>query len=136
MPSRCPNCKKSSPLRSSTLRAMRAVDLAWLTGIFEGEGYIALSNRHWQVGIGMSDRDVIERVAALTGIGSITIDERGLRRPGRKTMFTWRICGHAEIVDFLDHLLPLLGHRRSSRARDAIQAISERTCARHAAVVE
>jgi hypothetical protein len=46
---------------------IRSVDIAWLTGLLEGEGSFRMSGRSIAIVVNMIDRDVIERAATLTG---------------------------------------------------------------------
>src|SRR5262249_13358763 len=41
------------------------IDIAWLAGLFEGEGTVAVNGRSLTVRIGMTDRDVIVRAAEI-----------------------------------------------------------------------
>lgn len=44
---------------------IRSADIAWLAGLLEGEGAFGMSDRSLCVKILMTDRDIIERAAAL-----------------------------------------------------------------------
>jgi hypothetical protein len=44
---------------------MRSVDIAWLTGLLEGEGMFLMSGRSVTIAVNMTDRDIIERAANL-----------------------------------------------------------------------
>jgi hypothetical protein len=46
---------------------IRSVDIAWLTGLLEGEGHFCMSGRSILIVVNMTDRDVIERAATLMG---------------------------------------------------------------------
>jgi hypothetical protein len=114
------------------VRTMDPVETAWVAGIFEGEGCATYSRRQPQITINMSDLDIIQRVKRLVGAGNIVVDERGLKRSGRKTMYNWRISAQSEVLDFLAQILPQLGSRRTLKAEEIIEDISGvRLCAKH-----
>ncbi len=92
---------------------------AWLAGIYEGEGSCAITKgRAIRVEIVMTDRDIIERVSALTGLGSV----RSVAQRSRdyKSAWRWSIGSHDAVV-FLQAILPWLGSRRAARAEEAIE---------------
>lgn len=92
--------------------------VGWLAGIYEGEGSCAItSGRAIRVEIVMTDKDVVDRVCALVGFGVVhTLTQRNEKH---KPVYRWSI-GSSEAVEFLTLILPMLGKRRSARAKDAI----------------
>lgn len=93
-------------------------EVAWLAGIYEGEGSCAItSGRAIRVEIVMTDRDIVERIYTLTGCGSVRSLSR--RSENHKDAFRWSI-GSVEAVTFLNLVLPWLGSRRAERAKNAI----------------
>lgn len=42
-------------------------DIGWITGLLEGEGTFRMSGRSIAIHVNMTDRDIIERVAAALG---------------------------------------------------------------------
>lgn len=46
---------------------IRSVDIAWLTGLLEGEGIFGVSERSILIAVNMTDRDIIERAATSMG---------------------------------------------------------------------
>jgi hypothetical protein len=65
---RCSPCRYGpDPL----LRPLTDIDQAWLAGIVEGEGTFSRPNSRWGlVRVVMTDKDVIDRLATMTGIGN------------------------------------------------------------------
>lgn len=92
---------------------MTDVQLAWIVGIFEGEGcsYIRGASRI-VLEIQMTDRDVIERVQTYTRVG--TISSRPL--PSGKTVYIWSVGKCDDAADLLRKMLPHLGDRRRRKA--------------------
>lgn len=99
---------------------MTSVELAWICGIFEGEGcsYQRTASTRIVIQISMTDRDIIERVHRIAGVGRI--DKRGL--PSGKTAYVWSIRRCDEAADFLRKMLPLLGERRTEKALRLLEA--------------
>jgi intein/homing endonuclease len=97
---------------------MNESEIAWLAGIYEGEGSCAITNgRAIRVEIVMTDRDVMDRIQSITGLGSIHIvPARGKKH---KEAYRWSI-GSFEAVQFLLMIAPWLGERRAARAQKAI----------------
>jgi hypothetical protein len=97
---------------------MNEAEVAWLAGIYEGEGSCTITTgRAIRVEIVMTDQDIVNRVQALTGFGSVnTLAQRNEKY---KTAYRWSI-GSIGAVTFLQTILPWLGERRSERAKNAI----------------
>jgi hypothetical protein len=100
------------------MNVLTPTEIAWLAGIYEGEGSCSItSGRAIRVEIVMTDRDIIERVQSLTGLGSVSsLAPRGEKY---KPSYRWSV-GSINAVVFLTAILPWLGKRRSGRAQDAI----------------
>lgn len=94
------------------------VQVAWLAGLYEGEGSCNITTgRAIRVEISMTDQDIISRVVDLTGLGKVTVAPI---RGEYKQVYRWGI-GAANAVEFLEAILPWLGERRAARARDAVE---------------
>lgn len=103
---------------------------AWLAGLLEGEGYFGTVNsrvkgkvyRYPRVGVTMTDRDVVERVAALFGTSVGTV------KPGpqsRLTSYRFTLVG-SRAADLMRRLRPWLGRRRQSQIDAALGEYAER----------
>lgn len=97
------------------------IQLGWLAGLFEGEGYISLHSSGACIGINMTDRDVIEMVNHVWPSPSGVKSYAG--QNGHKEQYRWRLTSRRAARAFLDTMLPLFGVRRSTRAREAIEHI-------------
>jgi len=96
---------------------MKTCDLYWLAGIVEGEGYIGIATSKSPVlQIYMTDRDVLERVASLTGRRVLGPYQRV--KPQR-AMFKVGVYGN-RAASWLMTLYPLLGVRRRQAIRDTL----------------
>lgn len=137
MDTTCKYCRMiEKSLEETHIEPMTDLQAAWLAGLFEGEGWITHTRNgkiatRWQVGISMTDQDVIERVLEITGCGHITDHDRGKVLPGRKTVYRWCVSSKAEMIFIINSILPLLSSRRRSRALEALASIHETRCKRH-----
>jgi hypothetical protein len=106
-------------------------EIAWFAGVFEGEGTFETSKRSTvRMTIAMSDRDIIERIDRIYPSGNniaVRDDEAARSRfANPKTMYVWRI-GQAEMVAaVIGEILPWLGERRASRARQVLEHIDRK----------
>jgi len=100
---------------------MKSTDAAWIAGFFEAEGSISISHpkRMVRVRVNTTDLDVMERLDALVPCPS------GLRiRPPaqrhHQTQYEWILMRRADILEFVILVMPFLGERRLSKARDCL----------------
>lgn len=91
--------------------AINREQLAWAAGVFDGEGWATSARRNnatkamtatLVLGVGQKHREMLERLAAATGLGSIT----GPTKPG---MWAWRVHGFAKVQAVFAMLWPWLG---------------------------
>jgi hypothetical protein len=90
-------------------------DLCWLAGLLEGEGSFLAgppsAPRSPAIQFWMTDRDVVERAAAMMDAAVMPIPAR---RDGWKTAYAVRLRG-ARAVVWMKRLRPLMGMRRSEQ---------------------
>jgi hypothetical protein len=105
-------------------------EVAWLAGLFEGEGSIAIAkNGGTRLSIRMCDRDIIDRVNALFPATTIQVV---VPKPAKgysnqpQTQYAWRISNPETVREILTLILPWLGERRSQRAREVLEHLSTR----------
>jgi hypothetical protein len=95
---------------------------AWVAGLIEGEGWIGPSpqakRRSAVIGASSTDRDVLDRLHDLTGVGSIYTLK--LQKPTHKQGWQWSVSNRRDVHDVLEQILPLLGSRRAERARHVL----------------
>ena len=93
-----------------------AVALAWFCGLFEGEGWVD----HRPNGKGattrglcieMTDRDVLDRIVAGLGVGTVRGPYGGTNKP----RFHWSLRRWYEVEPLIEAMLPLMGERRRVR---------------------
>ena len=102
-------------------------NLAWLAGLFEGEGCISThqgktGRAYWILQIQMTDEDVVRRAAEVAGAGMVT-GPYSSRRENRKPQWAWRACKRGDVYALLVALWPWLRTRRRARAREALLAL-------------
>lgn len=89
-------------------------EIAWAAGIFEGEGCIYQGTGVGLV-INMTDKDVLERFAAIVGVGRIRGPIAG-QKANHKSFWEWRVGRQADREAVLLAFMPWLGQRRRDKA--------------------
>lgn len=94
---------------------MEPTDAAWMAGLFEGEGsFLADNGGKIRVSIAMTDRDVVDRFARLTGanlLGPYRYANGGTRKPSYRV-----VVNGPRAVALIELIWPYLGERRRARA--------------------
>lgn len=121
----------SRTVRPPQIRDLTGEETAWLAGILEGEGsflYFEYDHRGPRCGTNLvriqmssTDRDILERVARLVGVGRVrSLPDRP--RFGRKPQWGWSIQAKADVRELTLRLLPWLGERRTEQANRILAA--------------
>lgn len=102
------------------------LDVAWAAGLFEGEGcwnvYTRGTRARMQIRLGMADRDVVERFAAIMGCGTVFVhDPAAHRAKGWKPLYTWAVYEAEGAREVIALLLPFMGERRRARALEVLE---------------
>jgi hypothetical protein len=99
---------------------MTAAETAWVAGIIEGEGYFTTKGSGGlAVRVSMTDRDIIERLKALTGVGTLYVPRNP--RPGEwKQAYTWAVQDRQDAKALLEAILPWLGLRRTAKVEEVL----------------
>ena len=116
---------------------MKETELYWLSGIVEGEGCFTWDkNRHRpQVYVGMTDEDVMERVAELMQTSLIRTHSPSHKDKGFKPTFHAKVMGQRAIY-LIDVLYPLLGKRRQTRADELKEMYNNRPNKKRSRLIE
>lgn len=107
---------------------MKVTDIAWLAGLFEGEGCISVErNGALRLTISMTDRDIIERIDALFPSAGVKPQTLQYRKDGTayRQRYSWRVGGDVA-GEVLTAILPWLGQRRAGAARAALEHLRTR----------
>lgn len=96
---------------------MDSIDIAWLTGIIEGEGCISKSAdlRSRSLTVNMNDKDIIDRLYRITGEGSV-------KRKNIK-QWVWCVTDRKGMARILLACYPLFGERRQAKVAEFISWI-------------
>ena len=102
------------------------VQLAWVSGLVEGEGCFTRtsSTAHPTSTTGkkypkvifqlnMTDEDVVKEAAAVMGVGTVHDHKPGPRSV--KMQWRWSVSAQAEVAWLMIQLYPMLGQRRSAK---------------------
>lgn len=91
-------------------------DIAWLAGLLEGEGYVSIKNVSASIGLGMTDKDVVEKVGGL--LDAKVRKTRGTS--GHKDLYRVEVHGDRAIA-VLVLIRPWMGERRTKRIDEVIK---------------
>ena len=94
-----------------------AEDIAWVAGVFEGEGTIRIRKGNYgaQVSVRMNDRDVIRRIHAVMGFGNLYEAVCN-----GKPQYCYQVASAEHVCAFLAAVWRFLGDRRKARAAEAL----------------
>jgi hypothetical protein len=94
------------------------MNIAWMAGLFEGEGsiYFDKSNKQWRMKLKMTDEDVVNRFHKYSGCGKVYYEPNKNFKPA----WNWVLFRQKEVKDFLIQLLPYFGERRACKALNAL----------------
>lgn len=117
--------RKYSLKTSSIILPTEITDIAYLAGIFDGEGNIYGQRRsiksfaRWQICIGNTDANLMRWLRKIGG--SVTVSGKAGSNKRTKNMFSWKICGLYNVLTLLGAMLPFLLIKKSG----ALEAISD-----------
>lgn len=103
---------------------MDSVDIAWVAGIFEGEGTINFSGSYPQIAVAMTDLDIIERLYKVTEVGTIIMKTK--QDPRYKQQWVWGVWNRKDVARILCAIYPLLGVRRGEAVARAAEGLARR----------
>lgn len=103
-------------------------DIYWIAGILEGEGsfHNAISRGipYPTVSVEMKDKDIIERLANVTGIGVVRESTRPSRPEHWSKMFTWRVSKGQDVARLLLAVYPEMGERRQAQIAELVNNLT------------
>jgi hypothetical protein len=97
---------------------MSEIEVAWLAGLFDGEGTCFDTKRRNQrcaitMAVAMTNEEIIRRIQVVTGCGSVVLLRPN--RPEQKESWRWQ-CYGANARNVLDQLFPWLIVKRERAA--------------------
>lgn len=103
-------------------------ELAWVAGVFEGEGtltyrtYSGTGRKQITLRVVMTDKDIIERLCAITGVGHVygPYVSKNLKKDGtsRKPSYQWAITKQPDVIEVIDALNEWFGERRQAKVTE------------------
>ena len=100
---------------------MSPTELGWLAGIIEGEGCFPKGSKPCgRLRVAMTDRDIIERLQTVTGLG--LIHDRGRRHDHWKQVWDWTVLRRENMCAIAEAIAPLLLQRRRDQMSFIFQA--------------
>lgn len=128
--SRCPRCAGKMRTTSTMCaacherevpapRQMSEAEVAWVAGIVEGEG--SFDKTRARLAVAMTDRDIIERLHRVTGIGNVYFDRPGARAH-HKPSSCWYVSRREHVGHIVGLMYPWLGQRR----QESVRALAKR----------
>ena len=100
---------------------MKETDIAWLAGLLEGEGWFTYANGAPRIGVGMADRDVIDRAANL--MYTKVFEKRSFR--GHRTQWTTTLYG-VPALNLMRSLLPHMCKRRAAKIKEILEKTEDK----------
>jgi len=92
-------------------------EIAWVAGLFDGEGFCATGNRgrNHLLKVNMTDEELVRRVAAILGVGSVHGPITRTDVPAHwLPQWSWVACA-ASAVAAAEAMLPYVGSRNRER---------------------
>src|SRR5207302_1883058 len=76
------------------------------------------TGKAFRLSVGMTDQDIIDRIYAITGIGSIRYVAS--KNPKHKDKWVWQVGNCKNVLQILDLIAPYLGNRRKANAEAVV----------------
>jgi hypothetical protein len=103
---------------------MSDTDIAWLAGLYEGEGTLwKASPGSAALVISMQDEDVIRRCLEITGMGQVSSTGKVYGRE-RRPRCQWVVSRRELLLVLLPMLYPYLGSRRKARVDEILDQLA------------
>jgi ssDNA-binding Zn-finger/Zn-ribbon topoisomerase 1 len=130
----CPECSRPMKIGSvkcaecrwggAELKDMTGEQVAWLAGILEGEGsFLVRGHRAVAVQVVMTDRDIIDRLVLVTGVGRINGYKPA--KPHYKQAWVWHVRRRAHVIPVVNAVMPWLGERRTVAAQRVLDELAK-----------
>jgi hypothetical protein len=113
---------------------MSSFELGWVVGLLEGEGCFFVNTcgtpkygpyAYARVTVCMTDRDVLERLQEVTGIGRLE-KVRPRKDPKHKPISQWIVCRNQEAIELMVAVYPHMGVRRQAKIREVLAQVEKR----------
>jgi hypothetical protein len=106
---------------------MKSDEVAWVAGLFEGEGCITKGKNCINTTMVSTDRDVLDRLNSFFPAPSgVQVRQASSVSKNPKPQYVWRLSKTSEVRMFLKIIFPWLLERRKARAALALEYLSNR----------
>lgn len=99
------------------------VQISWIAGILEGEGYFTFTKDSAMIRLSMTDVDIVTRIRDIIAPGrSIGINySKKFTKKGilEKPMYYFSVCG-SQAIQWMMTIYPLMGIRRQQKIREIL----------------
>ena len=97
------------------------MNIAWMAGMYEGEGCIERTSAHgYRLNITSTDFDVLEKIQAFAGG---YVHPKKVYKDHYKSQWIWRLGDKKGVKNLLTGMLPFLGNRRAYDALNALDTM-------------
>lgn len=96
-------------------------DLLWIAGLLEGEGSFTVHKTGAQIQCQMTDKDVIHKLHAVTGVGQVNEPRLPTGNGGTRPFWRWGVYRRLEVEALSTALYLYMGERRQKQI-DAVLA--------------
>lgn len=113
------------------MNEMPPLKLGWLVGILEGEGSFSVVRTTGRLGrlsvtVEMIDEDTIQRLRAVTGVGTLNSRQRGDEKSrGRQKLFSWTVSRREDVLALSRLVYPWLSARRQRQVDKMFDWVEE-----------
>jgi hypothetical protein len=101
------------------------VDLAWASGLIEGEGCFMFNPERYQyrVVVGSVDLDVLEKLQAIFNCGKVYRKQNTITG---KPFWQWMVTKKEDTVNICHLVLPFMGKRRTLKIEELLRSYKEK----------
>ena len=98
------------------------LEIAWLAGFMEGEGYFAITTQGYpKIQCASTDEDTLWKLYELLGVGTLNVhNEAGYRSQNRRACYILDVVG-SQAVPVMEAILPYMCSRRADKIRGIIE---------------
>ena len=97
--------------------------IEWFAGLYEGEGCVGYySNRCLIMALGSNDKDVLEQIVSILGVGKVRKKYRS-SNPNHNQQYVWTLSKRNDVFKVIGQILPYMGKRRTQQITKAIKGL-------------
>jgi len=92
--------------------------IEWAAGLFEGEGWLSVrkNGKQWEMGVKMTDKDVVKAFYESVEVGNFTGPYRPASMPAHnKSCWIWKAYAKKDIFKVICDFYPYMGERRRAK---------------------